>query len=293
MLSGFVLTYSLRNGPLDLVGFAIKRVFRLVPIHYVTLAAMLILAAVAARSVPLLDLPLLPRTITSDVLLITPVFWQDPINVPAWSVTWELFLPIGAIALTRPLGRLIKRWSVPILIALAVGISIAAYGVAGGGHLYGPRAFMGLLAGACLYVSYDRLPLPRWLFRASTIYALVAAMVAVMLVAASYRPVAALFPWLALATVLSGTRTRSLLSSRPMAWLGRISFTLYMVHVPVLVAAAVLLGDIAGSYAAKGAAVITSLAVATLLTATVERWGMNLGRAITLRRGRRAEMATA
>ena len=111
------------------------------------------------------------------------------------------------------------------------------------------------------------------------LYALIAGMLVVMLVSGTMPYVAALFPWLAVFTVLCGTRTRSLLSSGPIAWLGEISYTLYMVHIPVFVGVALLVGArLSGSIPLKGAAILLALLGAHLLTRWVERPAMALGR---------------
>jgi peptidoglycan/LPS O-acetylase OafA/YrhL len=122
------------------------------------------------------------------------------------------------------------------------------------------------------------------------LYALITLMFVIMLVAASVPIVAVLFPWVAVAAILVGARTRSLLSSKPAAWLGSISYTLYMVHVPVLVAMTAVFGSrMTASVGLKGGTILAALAMASILTVAVERPAMMLAK--RLRAGRRQKVA--
>jgi len=59
-----------------------------------------------------------------------------------------------------------------------------------------------------------------------------------------------------------------ILSSPPLLWAGKISFSLYLVHEPILVAASYLFPD---SRAAMAAAALGSIAVAWLFWFVIER----------------------
>jgi peptidoglycan/LPS O-acetylase OafA/YrhL len=280
ILSGFVLAYSMRRGRPSLGAFALKRVFRLVPVHYVCLAALLAMSIATHLSVPYLPKPLAASTIAGDFALATPVVWpsRDSVNVPSWSVAWELYLPIVALMAGGLVLPAVRRSSAVLVLLGCCGLSVAAVGVAQGGHLYGIRAGLGLATGACLFAAWSVGGLPRRPMP-GLLYALIAAMGGVMLASASYPLVAATFPWVAVATVVVGTRTRSLLSTPPIAWLGRISYTLYMVHVPVLVAVLLVAGDrINNSLTLKGATVALAMLAATALSRWVERPAMEYGR---------------
>jgi peptidoglycan/LPS O-acetylase OafA/YrhL len=281
ILSGFVLAYSMREGRVSVPDFAVKRIFRLMPVHFFCLAILLLISAVAPGQLPYLGKPLPTSTVVADLVLATPIIWpgRDAINVPSWSVGWELYLPILAVVLAPIMAPVARRFGLLIVLLGCCALSFTAIGVAEGGHLYGVRAFLGLSTGACLYgVAVAR---SAHLRGATTgiLYALIAGMLVVMLVSGTMPYVAALFPWLAVFTVLCGTRTRSLLSSGPIAWLGEISYTLYMVHIPVFVGVALLVGArLSGSIPLKGAAILLALLGAHVLTRWVERPAMALGR---------------
>ncbi|MFA5965303.1 MAG: acyltransferase [Sphingomonas sp.] len=283
VLSGFVLAFSMRSGRPPIIAFATKRVFRLVPVHYACLLALLAISVAAPGPLPYLPNPLPSSTIFADFFLATPVIWQrDAVNVPSWSVSWELYLPILAVMAAPWIASIVGRHSRAIVIVLCALMAWVAMLVSDGAMLYGARACLGLAAGACLFQS--RISVPRQLATPAVLYGLVILMLALMLASASFPAAAVIFPVAVFATILVGARTRSLLSSRPIAWLGSISYTLYMVHIPVLVAMALVFGDrINASIGLKGIAIALAIAAASALTILVERPAMLLGRRLRVR----------
>lgn len=280
LLSGFVLTHSMRRGVPALRAFALKRALRLVPVHYVCLVAMLAIYAVSSGPIPYLANPLHFRVVMTDLILATPIIWQiDAVNVPSWSVSWELYLPLLAVAAAPLISQFVYRARFALLALLLVGMAWAAVAVASGGLWYGPRAFLGLSAGACLYAASPVLAVPARFTRPAVLYALIASMFAIMMASATLPWAALTFPIFAAASILVGARTRSLLSSKPAEWLGRISYTLYMVHVPVLAGIALVFGArINASVGLKVVAIALALLAAEALTRFVERPAMALGR---------------
>ena len=279
LLSGYVLAYSMRERTPSVAQFALKRAFRLLPVYFAMFALVLAMAAFTTRTLPYLVSPLPVWMVVTDLLLVTPLSGIAPLDVPAWSVTFEFYLPILAVALSGIWGVYVRRYSVALLLALGVAISAVAYLVAAGGHYFGLRAVLGLSAGCCLYLSLPRLKLPAALFKPLILYALIAGLLAVMFLASMVHVIAVVFPWIAILAIVVGTKTRTFLSGGPMAALGHISYTLYMVHVPVLMASA-LVFDVSGHPFDKGAALIATLAAASALTVFIERPGMALGSAI-------------
>ena len=279
LLSGYVLAYSMRERTPSVAQFALKRAFRLLPVYFAMFALVLAMAAFTTRTLPYLVSPLPVWMVVTDLLLVTPLSGIAPLDVPAWSVTFEFYLPILAVALSGIWGVYVRRYSVALLLALGVAISAVAYLVAAGGHYFGLRAVLGLSAGCCLYLSLPRLKLPAALFKPLILYALIAGLLAVMFLASMVHVIAVVFPWIAILAIVVGTKTRTFLSGGPMAALGHISYTLYMVHVPVLMASA-LVFDVSGHPFVKGAALIATLAAASALTVFIERPGMALGSAI-------------
>lgn len=286
VLSGFVLAFSMKDGAPRLRVFAIKRILRLVPIHYVCLGILLAIYAIVSMPLPYLPRPLPFSTVLADLALATPIVWQtDAVNVPSWSVSWELYLPLAAVAVAPYIARFVTRYSTAILSVLCMALAWTAVAVSSGGMLYGPRACLGLAAGACLFATSSRLRISPRFARPAVLYGLVVLMFVIMLTSASLPIVAVLFPWVTMAAILVGARTRSLLSSKPAAWLGGISYTLYMVHVPVLVAMTAIFGTrMNASVGLKTGAIVAALAMASILTVTVERPAMMLARRLRQRR---------
>ena len=282
LLSGYVLCHSLWLANRGALAFAIKRAFRLFPVHWLTTGILIAVAVVADRSIPFLR-PLWPLygTVT-DLSLVGPLLGHATINAPARTIAWELFLPILAVALAGPLSRYVRPRPELFLLVLLVGASATAYYIAAGWRLEGLRALAALGAGACLYATARKRRILPPVSGHALLYCLVGGLFAIMMAARTVPTVAILFPWIGAAIVLVGTRTRSLLSSRPIAWLGRISYTLYMVHVPVLVLLALIFGSMNGLLA-KLAAVALSLVAAEALTRWVERPGMSVGRNLVAR----------
>lgn len=90
---------------------------------------------------------------------------------------------------------------------------------------------------------------------------------------------------LLIALVLASPRAQALLAWRPLAWLGQVSFSLYLVHVPVILAALHLAPPELPVPVALGVAVALSLPLAWGLFHLVEAPAMRLGRVLDQRLG--------
>ncbi|MGO4538721.1 acyltransferase family protein [Paenibacillus sp. 2TAB19] len=82
------------------------------------------------------------------------------------------------------------------------------------------------------------------------------------------------------AAVLSSDRLNAFLSIKPLTWLGKISFSLYLVHIPVMMMITILLGKIIPIEAAFILVPIVSLPVAHFTYKFVELPSNKLGRSI-------------
>lgn len=251
LLSGFVLVKSARGRP---AAFAVKRVWRLAPVYFATLA----LVALAE-----------PSRITSpaELIMAPPLFGHGTANYPAWSICWELYLPVLAVFLA-PYVSLPWRWVLPVALVIHSGLAV---GVAEGEVLGGWRAAAGLAAGACLaFVKPRPIPVPL----------VVAALLAVMALAARWPIVAALTPWLAALAIIGGAHRDGLFALPPFQFAGAISFSIYMLHAPVLIA----LGErAAGSIPWKIAGLAISVLGAWAMTRWLELPTMRIGRRLAAR----------
>ncbi|MDP3905801.1 acyltransferase [Novosphingobium sp.] len=254
LLSGFVLTYAARKG-VNLGTFAVRRFLRLAPVFY---ASTLILIAVTRESVSPLEL-----------IMAVPFTGRDPVNFPAWSVCWELYLPVFAAMAWRAGLRIPDQAVRPLLIAALLALGYFDMGMAQGESNYPQRALFGLLAGHLLYRADISLPVRlEWPF---------AALVLVMGLATYWPVMAVTLPFIAILCIAAGRNGGSLFASAPMQLLGTLSYTLYLAHIPVLRMVQAALGEGADANpAAKVVVLIGSFALAWLLTIVIERPAMRI-----------------
>ena len=275
LLSGFVLASSYKNSSRhDSRLFVIKRFFRLAPVFYLTTAV----ALIASPPPPTWQL------VVAELFMARPVIGQEPTNFPAWSISWEFYLPIFAYLVAPWLVRL-HPFRRPLLVVAIVALSIVDIRVAQGERFYFSRAFLGLVTGSCLFSVYR----DRSFSRPALTYALFILLIVVFATATGYPLAAALVPIVAAILIWSAAGVpTSVFSSRPLQWLGAISYTVYMVHAPVLIAMKTIWGsNVAANAPAKVAGIVLSLVLAVLLTRYVEGPGMRWGkRLISTLRGR-------
>ncbi len=270
ILSGYVLTSSVRRARPSAWQFAGKRFFRLAPIFFLTTLIALLFPPpeYVWRFAPL------------ETVGWVPFLNLYPANAPSWSVSFEFYLPIVAFALAPRFPVLSRRACRIALMIGLVTLAILDANVMLERVLYLPRAVVGLACGHFLFGADLRRAVD---WRPWMTPALLAGALLVM-VLASLAPAAALvFPFLICCLVLSGaTHDSAFLSSRPAQWLGSISYTLYMVHVPLLQVAERLAGSWFGQNpVTKLVLVGLSLAAAAALTRFVELPCMDYYRRLT------------
>ncbi len=267
LLSGFVLTSSyLASRDRSFSRFAIKRFFRLVPVFYVTTLLVLPSAATIYHF----------EHMPAEVVMGVPFLDSMPANYPAWSITWEFYLPLLAF-LVAPYLRLPGVLVAPLLLACLAGLAIADVQIAEGTRIYAVRAPLGLAAGALLFHLYRE---KDWRFSSPGLtYALFAATIATMTFAAALPWLGAIVPALAAALVWSAAGQPSpIFSSRPLQWLGALSYTIYMAHIPVLQTMKTFFGEgVADDPLAMLAGIGLSFLLAVALTRLVELPGIRLG----------------
>lgn len=261
-LSGFVLSFSyddrLRNmGP---GRFMLKRVIRLYPMIF--LATFMALAAV-----------LIAGTWDADRwrqfgfgLLLVPMFATTvayPLNAPVWSLFFEMMGSLGFDLEGRRLPLKLAAAGVAVVgVMLGAAILLAGHVETFG---MGGRSFalgflrVGYSFGIGVLIHRAGLHLrgpqvPRWLL---AVILLITLLLPVQSGAGDAFIVLILMP----ALVWLGSRALSDPLDRLWEWAGRLSYPVYLVHCPVLVAAYALLG---GSVAAALAAMALAIGVAWL-----------------------------
>lgn len=83
------------------------------------------------------------------------------------------------------------------------------------------------------------------------------------------------------ALVLNSTFANKLLTSKPLLWLGKVSFSLYLVHIPVIMLTTIFLGKIVPIEMAFLVAIILSLPVAGLTYMLVEVPAIKIGKTMS------------
>jgi peptidoglycan/LPS O-acetylase OafA/YrhL len=290
IISGFVILMTIEHKK-SVREFAISRAARLMPAF---LAALVMATVIRTLSpVPLLDAPTLPQFL-ANLTMAPSLFGQDAMDMPYWTLTYELVFYVG-MGLILALGML--RWAEWFgLLAVTVScLFITMLDV----RLHHRSSILLLvyysnffLIGICLYRIHTRMARPvTWL-------ALAAAIAATALGGGEksfntpgrlYLPLAIAFTalvWFAIG------RHGKWLAWRPLVFLGRISYPLYLIHV-VLGFAVIRWAVSQGWSTLEGviAAGLVSLIVASLLHYLVELPGGRWLRTVLSRRQRPAVAA--
>jgi peptidoglycan/LPS O-acetylase OafA/YrhL len=284
VLSGFVICKSVCTKPISPGDFALKRFFRLFPLH---LAILLIFMPV-----------MLERQETTihtilDLAALSPIVDQPMANGPAWSMGFEFYVPIVLVALIPwskvGLGMAIAGFTSALVIYSIISFVLAQelqYSTYESFERHA-RAVTGLLLGfflwRCLETS-KRKPAPG---PASTIFLFLAFLFFVLMISSGVYPIlASAFPLLFVLTMVFGTVSRGLFSTPAFHLLGRLSFGVYMVHMPVLYAYIYFFGEgrIDGNVLLKASMVFSSFVIAFIFHTAVERPGVRFGSFLMSRR---------
>ena len=171
---------------------------------------------------------------------------RPDVNPPLWSLAWEmwfsLLLPIGVI-LAVATRRWTLAWAAALLVASTVGYLLAVEPL-----MYLPAFALGALL-AANHASLRAISTRLAVRPGGVLLWTLVAVLGPLLLTAHWllRPVLTA-PWseltlalrvpgavLVVATVALWPAAQQLLSGRLLGWLGRISFSLYLVHFPVVV----------------------------------------------------------
>lgn len=252
LLSGFILTYVYFDSMEQPTGrkFAIfmwHRFIRLYPVHIAVLAALVIVVLGAGR----LGLNLRsPEAFTFSalpwqVLLVHAWGVTDQVswNVPSWSISAEWFAYLCFPLVAYGLGRIRDPRMLLMIAAASLGAGALVFSWAGwglSGAWIAPSALVRIAgsfvcgAALCRYAVLRRALESRSAFNdAMAMVALAAFLVLPSFGMPDFALVALLAVFIGALAMSSGVTAR-LFSLVPMVWLGEISYSLYMVHFPVL-----------------------------------------------------------
>ena len=288
VISGFVMALSQRGARIDLKyfgNFALRRSLRLDPPYWLTLWAAVLLIRISAGHSPGIE-----KHVAIGDVVISMFYLQEFLHRPevlniAWTLCYEVQFYI-VLTLFCAIGQrlLPKRWQTAyLLIFIPTGLwSIATYAYAGSAQpagLFIDRWYM-FVFGVLAFWSWDRQIHPGWFWGFTGIAAVVFCFRFDFEAAASVG--AALL--VGIVSLIPGAM-ENYLGNRPLQFLGRISYSLYLVHT--LVGQKLMQLSVKYVHGSEFRAVLVFLVacIATVIAAWclyffVERWGIALGKRV-------------
>jgi peptidoglycan/LPS O-acetylase OafA/YrhL len=291
VLSGFVLALGFERPAADRPhwrSFAAKRTLRLIlPCAVVAIATAVLVAATGPAPLPELSAwvngswmePPTPWRVLQHALLLGGDY---TLNNPMWTLHYEL-----RVSLLFPLLMLIVAMGGPVLAAAIAGgvlLCLLEMKVVGSGALtlllFLPHFALGAL------LARHRTPLVAWVGRQGRARRAGLWLGCYLLLTFRWLvPAGGLACDLAngagggmlIILVLGSPRLARALELRPVAWLGGISYSLYLLHVPVLLAGLHLAPDVA-PWVVAVLAPVASVAAAAAMHRLVEAPSIRLGR---------------
>jgi peptidoglycan/LPS O-acetylase OafA/YrhL len=290
VLSGFVLTRSLRARPTGAVAFLTGRAVRLYLPAWLSLvpaAALLLLVSRAPAGggggvgfwLDGYAQPIGPAQIAHDLALVLPDHMDldgGGLNRPLWSLRWEVLFSL-ALPLLMTARTALRRWTVPLAALVLAAVQV--------GHAHPALVFLPpFMLGMLMALEEDRIA--GWRARLAGRRALPAVVLAGCLLTAdrwlpespSHMLLVTAGAALAVLVPLVYGSVERILCTVWMQWLGSRSFSLYLVHFPIVLALAFGLGR-PGLPALAVAAIPASLLAAELFHRIVERPCHRLARA--------------
>lgn len=309
ILSGFVIFYLLDQKPQSYRTFITHRFFRLVPLYFVVLAVVAMLVGLQLHSLE--SLPWQNRAVTDSIKIhqetlqnfwphlsahllliqgLIPDAWLPDASFTFLSQGWSVSLEWQFYLLAPLVFLLIRRNQIPLLVGLvAILVLLQAVHFAGVGFL--PNQFHYFALGIASYYFYkSSLPIPA-AGPVSDLTVLAVCAVLLALLASPWPPVIWLLTLYLIA--MQRRRCRSPLSGMflpileipVLQWLGRISYSVYLVHIPILYAVFHFLSHAAPELQNWGFlatallfTLIATVGVSALTYHWIERPGINLGR---------------
>ena len=233
VLSGFILATTYQ-GRFHLQDFVWHRISRVVPLHWAVLSAMVVVTAMLQRvGIRPGDASFFSwQTLPLQYLLVDVWFGLEGWNAPTWSLCAEM-AAYACFPLLHYATYGKSRWATPLTavfllahVALVSTFSFSATGLVAIG-----RGVFGFAAGMMLQRATQGRSIPPVLLSLS--------LLALAIMAATGFYVLTIVVSAALVVALAASQAGAVhrfMSSAVAVWLGRVSFSVYLVHSPILLA---------------------------------------------------------
>jgi peptidoglycan/LPS O-acetylase OafA/YrhL len=293
VLSGFVLAKSYLRRPRPLGEALIERVFRLLPCPAFLLLVLLAIRASVTMfgSDPATLRPLDAAPLVAEFFALY-IFLFDGYpgwNPPSWSVNVQIYVTVLLGLGVAVLWRMPRMGMFVMFGLLVMAQGCLSYVVTVEEYFPVLRGFIGVGLGALLAGLIERrfitIPATRLFLPLSF------AAFGMLILVRDLAPIIAIFTPVLISFIMSaGTRSSSVLSLPPLLALGDLSYSIYIVHLPVWTLVhwfADLEGPL-GSLAFKPVWLLVVVLSAWLLNKFVEEPGVRFGRAVLDRKRRAA-----
>lgn len=290
ILSGLVLARSYLRRPRTFGQRFVERIFRLLPLHLVLMGALSVLFTLAPGQQAFFGAHAEGVAgYLAQLASVSVLFGLHRWNDASWTIGYELYVPIVLAVFLPPL----QRSSGPVRIALCAVFTlleiICLWAVFAHDDPFGVfRGVLGLAFGGALYlVVMSENPLIKLPSTRFCLPVLLVVSTALMVFVSALPMLAPLIAALFILTVALGTRSSSFLGRGLFAWLGRISFSVYLVHQPLRAWVYYAMGtdSFDGRLDIKIMLIAAVLALATLLQRIVEQPFIRFGKRISDRLG--------
>ncbi|TWB89938.1 peptidoglycan/LPS O-acetylase OafA/YrhL [Bradyrhizobium macuxiense] len=252
VLSGFTLSYVYRREDFQFSGFLTARIARIYPLYFLTTviagAAIIVPLQFNPTTYPLKE-ALSDLTLQALMLNAWPFGSDVHWNVTAWSISseWFCYLVLFPLLLYQKVARsaAMRLLCIVVLSATSYSIFVRYYdGDLGTAQIYHAksewsywvpllRGVFGFTAGWVVFACYERRDgLYTFCTRASALIWSTLIVGVVLAYRDLLNPQALVFihPFVVLAATDQGSATSRLLGSRPLHFLGVISYSIYMTH---------------------------------------------------------------